>query len=847
MTLFELVAKLTLNTEDYEKSIGESKDITSKLGDGLKTFGKLAAGAFAAAETAVAAFAKSSVDTGMKFDSSMSQLAATMGTTVDQIGELRDFAQKMGRTTAFSASEAADALNILAMAGYNAEQQMETLPAVLNLAAAGGLGIAQAADYATGILAGFGLEMSDAERVSDMLAKTASSAKGDVASFGEGLSTVAGMARTTGQDIGDMSTALGILGNNNFSASEAGNALSRTLRNLYQPSSTAVKAIEALGLEAYDAEGKARPLQDVLGDLSFKLDGLSDQQKNNILSQIFDAATLKSVPALLNAVAVNTDNITNSLRNSGVQWSKYADDAYSGEEIMDMAMKEIIADVRTYGLTNEEIMEEISQQYGLTADDASTAIESVRESLANETSDWDTLSNTIQDSAGAAQDMANTQLDNLAGDITLFKSALEGAQIALSDKLSPSLREFVQFGTRAVSAMTARFQKDGLSGMMDTFSRYLTIGIQKFTEMMPSFINAGMQLLGAVTTGFINALPTMVAGIGQIFMMFYNTVMEQLPIIVENGSQMLHSLAEGLVTAIPDLLSQALPMLVEFTGTIRENLGTIVDSGIEVLMGFVQGLINAMPDLIAYVPDIIINICGVINDNMPKILAAGVSIIWEIIKGLVQNIPNVIANMGKIVQAMFSVVMAFNWLDLGSKVVKLIGNGLKALAQLPVNIFKNIGNSVIRTFQNGFSWSSLGQNIINGIVSGIRGAGSAIKDTLMGFARNAWSSVKSFFGISSPSKLMRDTIGKYIPEGLAVGITANADSVYDAMDDLSKATVDAYNPQFGDIDTPTGTVNNAGGITINVYPREGQSEQEIAQAVMERLDFEYNRMRRAFG
>ena len=847
MTLFELVAKLTLNTEDYEKSIGESKDITSKLGDGLKTFGKLAAGAFAAAETAVAAFAKSSVDTGMKFDSSMSQLAATMGTTVDQIGELRDFAQEMGRTTAFSASEAADALNILAMAGYNAEQQMETLPAVLNLAAAGGLGIAQAADYATGILAGFGLEMSDAERVSDMLAKTASSAKGDVASFGEGLSTVAGMARTTGQDIGDMSTALGILGNNNFSASEAGNALSRTLRNLYQPSSTAVKAIEALGLEAYDAEGKARPLQDVLGDLSFKLDGLSDQQKNSVLSQIFDAATLKSVPALLNAVAVNTDNITNSLRNSGVQWSKYADDAYSGEEIMDMAMKEIIADVRTYGLTNEEIMEEISQQYGLTADDANTAIESVRESLANETSDWDTLSNTIRDSEGAAQDMANTQLDNLAGDITMFKSALEGAQIALSDKLSPSLREFVQFGTRALSAMTARFQKDGLSGMMDTFSRYLTIGIQKFTEMMPSFINAGMQLLGAVTTGFINALPVMVSGIGQIFMMFYNTVMEQLPIIVENGSQMLHSLAEGLVTAIPDLLSQALPMLVQFTGTIRENLGTIVDSGIEVLMGFVQGLINAMPDLIAYVPDIIINICGVINDNMPKILAAGVSIILEIIKGLVQNIPNVIANMGKIVQAMFSVVMAFNWLDLGSKVVKLIGNGLKALAQLPVNIFKNIGNSVIRTFQNGFSWSSLGQNIINGIVSGIRGAGSAIKDTLMGFARNAWSSVKSFFGISSPSKLMRDTIGKYIPEGLAVGITANADSVYDAMDDLSQATVDAYNPQFGDIDTPTGTVNNAGGITINVYPREGQDEREIAEMVMEKLDFEYNRMRRAFG
>lgn len=847
MTLFELVAKLTLNTEDYEKEIGKSKDITAKLGDGLKSFGKLAAGAFAAAETAVAAFAKTSVDTGMKFDSSMSQLAATMGTTVDQIGELRDFAQEMGRTTAFSASEAADALNILAMAGYGAEQQMSTLPAVLNLAAAGGLGIAQAADYATGILAGFGLEMEDAERVSDMLAKTASSAKGDVASFGEGLSSVAGMARTTGQDIGDMSTALGILGNNNFAASEAGNALSRALRNLYQPSTTAVKAIEAMGLEAYDAEGKARPLQDVLSDLSFKLDGLSDQQKNNVLSQIFDAATLKSVPALLNAVSINTDNITESLKNSGVQWSKYADSAYSGEEILDMAMKEIVTDVRTYGMTNEEIMDSISKQYGLTAADAETAINSVRESLANETSDWDELSKTINDSAGAAKDMADTQLDNLAGDITLFKSALEGAQIALSDQLSPSLREFVKFGTRALSGMTARFQKDGLSGMMDTFSQYLKIGIEKFTAMMPDFINAGMQLLGAVTTGFVNALPTMVAGVGQIFMMFYNTFMEQLPIIVQSGIEMLHSLSEGLVTAVPEFLAQALPMLLNFTEMLRENFGLIVDAGIDLIKNLMTGLIDALPTLIEYVPEIVTSICRMINDNMPKIIATAFELIVQLGAGLVKNIPVLIKNVGSIVTAIISVISAFNWLSLGSKVLQLISNGFKSLIMLPVNIFKGLGRSIIQTFQNGFSWSSLGQNIINGIVNGIKAFGGHIKDTLMGFAKNAWSSVKSFFGISSPSKLMRDTIGKYIPEGLAVGITANADSVYDAMDDLSQATVEAYNPKFDDVQMPTGTVNNAGGITLNVYPREGQDEREIAEMVMEKLDFEYNRMRRAFG
>ena len=714
MTLFELVAKLVLDTNEYSEGMQRSMSLAEGFGDGMKKVGKLATAAFGAAEVAVAAFAKSSVDTGMKFDSAMSQVAATMGTTVDQIGELRDFAQEMGRTTAFSASEAADAMNILAMAGYNAEQQMETLPAVLNMAAAGGLGIAQAADYATGIIAGFSNETLDAATIADKLAVVASSAKGDVASFGEGLSTVAGMANTTGQSMQDMTVALGILGNNNFAASEAGNALSRTLKNLYQPTDSARKAMAKLGVSAYDAEGNARPLQDVLIDLNQSLDGMSEEAKNAQLSQIFDAATLKSVPALMN----------------------------------------------------------------------------------NATGAWDELAEKIGNSEGAAKDMANVQLDNLQGDITLFKSALEGAQIAVSDGLTPSLRDFVQFGTRAISGMTQAFQRNGISGAFDTFSRYLDIGLGKLLEGVPKYIETGMQLVTAVASGFVKAIPSIANAAVEVAQTVYNYFMENFPMFVESGIELLRSFGEGLVEGVPELLENALPMLLDFVEMIRENFGLIVDAGLELIANFGTGIINALPTLIEYVPQIITEVCRMINDNVPKVIATAFTLLVQFGVGLIQSIPVLISNAGNIITAIISVFSAFNWINLGSQVLTMIANGFKALIMLPVNIFRNLGQSIITTFKSGFSWSSLGSNIISGIVNGIKGAGGQIASTLMGFAKSAFDSVKSFFGIASPSKLMRDSIGKFIPEGMAVGITANADSVYKAIDDLSEGTMDA----FGTID-----------------------------------------------
>ena len=146
----------------------------SAFGKGLKNGLKAVGIAAAAASAAVGAIGTASVQAGREFDASMSQVAATMGVTTDEIGELRDFAQEMGRTTAFSATEAADALNYMALAGYDAQTSMDMLPTVLNLAAAGGIELASASDMVTDAQSALGLSIDETSELVDKMAKASS-------------------------------------------------------------------------------------------------------------------------------------------------------------------------------------------------------------------------------------------------------------------------------------------------------------------------------------------------------------------------------------------------------------------------------------------------------------------------------------------------------------------------------------------------------------------------------------------------------------------------------------------------------------------------------------------------
>lgn len=385
------INETTQQSEQYEQQTDESEDSTRQLGAAMQKaslLGNLMADAIRKGASMLVQFSKESISAGMNFDSSMSQVAATMGTTVDEVQNLREYAQKMGSETVFSATESAQALNYMALAGYDAEKSMAMLPNVLNLAASGGMQLATASDMVTDAQSALGLSMDETTELVNKMAKTASSSNTSVAQLGEAILQIGGSAKKLKGGTTELATILGILADNGMKGAEGGTHLRNMLNSLMSPTKDATEMMSKLGVSLYDTEGNMRSFNDVFIDLRDGMNSLATQaERDQVISSIFNARDMKAAEAMIAGVG----------------------DRYSE------------------------------------------------------------LSGKIEEAAGAAQQMADTQLDNLKGDITLFKSAVEGAQIAVSDKLTPSLRKFTQFGSKAVSEMSKQIGEKGLSGAISAF------------------------------------------------------------------------------------------------------------------------------------------------------------------------------------------------------------------------------------------------------------------------------------------------------------------------------------------------------------------------------------------
>lgn len=249
------------NIEDALNGGGGMGDIGSRAGDELGS-------AFSKAFTAAAGFIKDSIETGMGFDAAMSQVAATMGTTVDKITEMRDTAKEMGAATNYSATQAAEGLNILAMSGYDAEQSMSMLEDVLHLAAAGGMEMSEAAGDISGAMKGFGDASKDSAYYADLMAKGATLANTSVSQLGQALADGSSMGKAYSQSAEGMTVSLLRLAEQGETGSAAATALSAAYANLYTPMDQAKEAMDELGVSAYDSTGATRDFNTVVNELN---------------------------------------------------------------------------------------------------------------------------------------------------------------------------------------------------------------------------------------------------------------------------------------------------------------------------------------------------------------------------------------------------------------------------------------------------------------------------------------------------------------------------------------------------------------------------------------------------
>jgi TP901 family phage tail tape measure protein len=509
-----IVYKIQGDNSQFSKDVAQSESIASGGFNKITALGVAAWAAIGAAVVKVTKsgmdFMKDTVNTGMNFDKSMSQVAATMGTTVDQIGNLSAFAQEMGATTAFSAQQAANGLNILAQSGLSASEQMSALPDVLDLAASGGLDLATSAKYVTGAVKGFGDSFDNASKYTDMIATGAAKANTNVNQLGTALSDSAATAASYGQTAEGTTLALLRLAEQNVTGAEASTALNRAMMDLYTPTSTAKKALDKLKVSAYDATGKARPLNDVIDDLQSAMAGMSDEEKNVTKNAIFSTFGLQA----FNKMTVSSKSTVDGFKAA------------------------------------------------------------------------------LNGAQGSAKRMAETQLDNLAGDITLLKSASEGFKIALSSGVTPALRDFVQAGTTELGKLKTAFEQNGFEGLAKQLAKSISTMAKEAASKLPEVGRAFTAFFGTLGGEIVDAITSnakyILQGAGNLLAKLGEGLAEGAPKIGEFIGDMI---ADAL-SAAPNLIVGAVKFVAGLADAILSSLPEIARGIAEGVAGLLSGPVS---------------------------------------------------------------------------------------------------------------------------------------------------------------------------------------------------------------------------------------------------------------
>lgn len=268
---------------------------------------------------------KDTIDTYKNFEAAMSTVQATSGATSSELERLTAKAKEMGATTKFTATEAAEGFNYMAMAGWKTEDMLNGIEGILNLAAASGEDLGTTSDIVTDALTAFKLSAEDASHFSDVLAAASSNANTNVSMMGETFKYAGAMAGTLGYSIEDVGVMVGLMANSGIKASSAGTQLNSIMTRLSTNTNGAQDAIKALGIDFFDSSGNARDLSDVIDQLREATKGYNDEQKSNLANTIAGTRAQSGLLSILNASEADYKKLTEAINNADGAAEKMAD------------------------------------------------------------------------------------------------------------------------------------------------------------------------------------------------------------------------------------------------------------------------------------------------------------------------------------------------------------------------------------------------------------------------------------------------------------------------------------------------------------------------------------------
>lgn len=707
-----------------DKSFGSTlKSVQSQI----KTVAKVSAAAVGAVATAVAGVTTAAIKTGKEFENSMSQVAATMGIDKATKDGLKNYqtletaAKEMGESTAFTASEAAEGLNYLALAGYSADQAATALPYTLKLAGAGAMDLADASDMVTDAMSALNLEANNKNlsTFSDQLAKSASTTNTNVKQLGEAILTVGGTAANLKGGTAELNTALGILANNGIKGAEGGTHLRNMLLSLESPTAAAAKQLEKLGVNVYDAKGNLRSLNDIFSDVQKSTKGMTNQQVDGILATLFNKRDLASARAMMKAAGDDFSKIEKNISES----------AGACDQMYKTQLDNLEGDLALFTSALQGLGIEIYENIG----------GGVREGVQLATECIGDLNKAFKKNG----------LQGLVGE---FGSVLSKAVNYVSDlapKLTDSAVDLITSFILGIEKSSDNIAKSATS----VFSK-LIAGVSKIT---PELLTLAGTLLISLITALQSELPTIEKTFFQGLKQLISNALKLLPQILDVGLDFVLALADGIVSGLPQCFSIATMLITELCGVINSELPQILQIGIQLILNLVYGILENLPQIARSAMLIINTLIQCILQNLPIILSAGIELLYALINGIMNNLDYIIQAVIAIITELIT-CLAQNAPLLATSAISLISalvvGLLQALPQLIAAVPQLI-IALVNAFKN-YDWSTLGKDIISGIKSGLL----AMKDSLIATVKNIFKSVKSIFSRKITANISASSSGE---------------------------------------------------------------------------------------
>ncbi len=718
------------------------------------------------------------VKTAADFDTSMSQVAAVSGATGDDLQALRDKAREMGEKTKFSASEAADAMNYMAMAGWKSKDMISGIDGIMNLAAASGEDLATTSDIVTDALTAFGLSAKDSGHFADILAAASSNANTNVSMMGETFKYCAPIAGALGFSAEDTAEAIGLMANAGIKSSQAGTALRTIMNNLASEVKISGAAIGDVTIATTNADGSMRSLSDILADCRGAFGKLTESEKAQAAESLVGKNAMSGFLALMNAAPADIEKLSGAIDHCDGTAEKMAvtmQDNLAGQltilksqlqelaisfgEVLMPAIRSIVSKIQAFvdklnGMSDaqrEAIIKILAVAaalgpllivLGKTISTVGTAMKS-----------FSTLTK------GVAK--LGVKIAGSSGSITSLSSALGAvagpvlAVVAVVATLVAAFKHLWDTNEEFRNAITAIW--DGIKAKFEAFSQGIT---DRLNALGLDFENI-VDVLKAIWDGFCSVLAPVFEGAFQAISAVLSTVLDAITGILDvfiglftgNWSQMWNGIKEifsGVWEGIKGVLSAAIGII---QGIVDVFLGWFGTSWSEVwsnVKGFFEGIWNGITSFLSGVWETIKNVVSTGIQFIGSLLEAAFDIItlpfqfiwenckdvivsvWNAIKNTVSTVLSAISGVISTIMGAIQNVISTVWTAISTKVSTVV-NAIKTVVTTVFNAIKSVASS---------AWNGI-KNAISTVVDGIKSKVSSVFNSVKSTVSSVFNGIKS--------------------------------------------------------------------------------------------------------